>query len=61
MSVYAIREAERMRDSHAQRRRPMAATFLRGELLIGGCYLIFCRSFDLVKISDQVGSVAEAN
>ena len=53
MSVYAIREAERMRDSHAQRRRPMAATFLRGELLIGGCYLI--AALALLLLGDRSG------
>ncbi|MGV1046947.1 MAG: HD-GYP domain-containing protein [Solirubrobacterales bacterium] len=39
MSVHAIKEAERMRDSYAQRGRPMDPAHLRGELLIGGCYL----------------------
>lgn len=53
MSVYAIREAERVRDSHAQRRRPMAATFLRGELLIGGCYLI--AALALLLLGDRSG------
>lgn len=30
-------------------------------LTISGCYFIICRSFDLVKISNQVGPVASAN
>ncbi len=39
MSVHAIREAERMRDSYEERGRPMGRTYLRGELLIGVSYL----------------------
>jgi putative nucleotidyltransferase with HDIG domain len=40
MSVNAIREAERMRESYEERGRPMDRTYLRGELLIGGAYLV---------------------
>ncbi len=36
MSVHAIREAERTRESYVQRGRPMGATSRRGELLVGG-------------------------
>ncbi|HEY6356029.1 MAG TPA: HD domain-containing protein, partial [Burkholderiaceae bacterium] len=39
MSVHAIREAERTRESYAQRGRPMGATPRRGELLVGGSFV----------------------
>ncbi len=40
MSVHAIKEAERTRDSCAQRGRPMDAMPRRGELLVGGGFLL---------------------
>ncbi len=40
MSVHAINEAERTRDSHVQRGRPMRLALRRGELLVGGSFLV---------------------
>ncbi len=53
MSVHAIREAERMRDSYEQRGRPMGRALLHGELLIGGCYLL--AALALLALGDRSG------
>jgi putative nucleotidyltransferase with HDIG domain len=59
MSVHAIREAERMRDSYAQRGRPMDPALLHGELLIAGAYLV--AALALAALGDTGGfSVATA-
>jgi putative nucleotidyltransferase with HDIG domain len=53
MSVHAIREAERMRDSYEQRGKPMDRPHFRGELLIGGCYL--AAALALLLLGDRGG------
>ncbi len=66
---YAVRQAAHTAANtwkgvlHYQGKSANSTIVLTGpkSLTISGCYLIFCRSFDLVKISDQVGSVADAN
>jgi putative nucleotidyltransferase with HDIG domain len=40
MSVHAIKEAERTRDSHARRGRPMGSAQRLGALLVGGGFLV---------------------
>ncbi len=40
MSVHAIKEAERTRDSNARRGRPMGVAQRRGALLVGGSFLL---------------------
>jgi putative nucleotidyltransferase with HDIG domain len=39
MSVHAMQEAERARELHVKRARPMDVKRLRGTLLVGGCFL----------------------
>src|ERR1700690_1323966 len=40
MSVHAIHEAERTRDSSKQRGQPMSEAARRGELIVGGSFVL---------------------
>jgi putative nucleotidyltransferase with HDIG domain len=48
MSVHAIKEAERTRESYAQRGRPMDSTPRRGELVVGGAFVAAAAALALV-------------
>jgi putative nucleotidyltransferase with HDIG domain len=60
MSVHAIREAERTRESYAQRGRPMAATPRRGELVVGGGFLLAALALALLAGVGRVSLLSAA-
>src|SRR5438105_3315891 len=70
MSVNALNEAERTRDSHAQREQPMRVALRRGELVVGAAFIVAAvtlalfggsiRSFSLATAALYVAGMAVA-
>jgi putative nucleotidyltransferase with HDIG domain len=60
MSVHAISEAKRTQVSHAQREQPMHVALRRGELIVGGCYVVAAAALTLIGGFDRSFSVAIA-
>jgi putative nucleotidyltransferase with HDIG domain len=60
MSVHAIEEAERTQVSYAQRGKPMSFAMRRGELLVGGAFIIAALALALVGGASQSFSLSTA-
>ena len=52
MSMQAIKEAVRTRESHELRERPMSSTMLRSEMLGGGAFLLCAAALALFGATD---------
>src|ERR1700758_3256605 len=58
MSVHAINEAERTRDSQQLRERPMSPNVRRGEIVFGGVFLLVASALALLAGSFSLLSAA---